>query len=229
MAKVEFLSAGLTTLWTVPEGVTSVIIECYGGGGAGGSVSYINASTGGGGGGAYAKKTMAVSPGLVLRVKVASYTSYSIYDNVVNGNPSSVENFGGTILCLAPGGLGGDISLAGNGTTVGAVGDVIYQGGNGAFRVSIATGAGGGCAGKYGAGGNAIGQTGGLGNDEYSGNGAGGASWTSYVSGNNGNIYGGGGSGARSDTTSIVEGGSGASGAVIISYEEPSQNHFFLL
>lgn len=51
--------------WLVPAGVSSVIIEIWGGGGGGGSSPncFCNQNGGGGGGGAYARKTLAVAAG----------------------------------------------------------------------------------------------------------------------------------------------------------------------
>ena len=63
MATVEtFLTAGTST-WTCPTGVTSVQVECVGGGGGGdGCFNAIDGDAGGGGaGGAYAKKTSCCS------------------------------------------------------------------------------------------------------------------------------------------------------------------------
>jgi hypothetical protein len=55
MATQAFTSNGS---WTAPAGVTSVIVECWGGGGGGGSAAGTGAYAGGAAGGAYSKKVL---------------------------------------------------------------------------------------------------------------------------------------------------------------------------
>src|SRR5665647_16017 len=65
---VPYTSSGT---FTVPAGVTSVTIECWGGGGAGGGVkSNGNYGGAGGAGGAYASKVITVTPGSTYTVNV---------------------------------------------------------------------------------------------------------------------------------------------------------------
>src|SRR4051812_36812823 len=54
-----------TSTWTAPAGVTKIVVECWGGGGAGGSATRSSGTAygGGGAGGAYAKSTLTVVPG----------------------------------------------------------------------------------------------------------------------------------------------------------------------
>ncbi|MEG8014064.1 glycine-rich domain-containing protein [Sphingomonas sp. 22R3R2A-7] len=74
---VEYLKAG-TTAWTVPEGVSSVKVECLGAGGRGrtvnGSTSSGNRRSSGGGGG-YSSSTLTVVPGTVIPVQVGTNTA----------------------------------------------------------------------------------------------------------------------------------------------------------
>lgn len=59
--------AGMCCAWTVPNGVTSVVFEIWGGGGGGGGslagMCDCCAKTGPGGGGGYAMRTISVTPG----------------------------------------------------------------------------------------------------------------------------------------------------------------------
>lgn len=58
-------STGYST-WTVPNGITSVNIACWGGGGAGFTGTTAGGGAGGGGG-AFASSTVSVSGGQVIR------------------------------------------------------------------------------------------------------------------------------------------------------------------
>jgi hypothetical protein len=102
---MQVFSAG-TYYWTVPNGVTSVIVEMWGGGGAGN----INLKSGiSGGAGGYGKGPVSVTPGNVITITVgqgaagAYCNSYHCYVNPVSdgGNTS----FGGIVT--ATGGLSG--------------------------------------------------------------------------------------------------------------------------
>ncbi len=55
-------------LWTVPSTVTSIVVECWGSGGPGGSGQY----GGGGAGGNYVEATVSVTPGQTLWVVVGT-------------------------------------------------------------------------------------------------------------------------------------------------------------
>ena len=130
------------TSWLVPPGVTSVDVECWGGGGAGGSATKVinNAWGGGGAGGAYAKKA-------AISVTAGNPYSYSIGAGGVSSLTSNaVVNGGDTYFIdvstvLAKGGAGGvtisNISAStggagGVGSSVGCIGDVSNAGGSGA-------------------------------------------------------------------------------------------------
>ena len=81
--------------WEIPAGVTSVTIECVGGGGAGGYVhgeGQLFRNSGGGGGGAYARKVQDVSPGQTLYITVgAGGYAWASDGNQVNGGSSEVS------------------------------------------------------------------------------------------------------------------------------------------
>ena len=210
-----FTSSGT---FTVPPGVTSIIVECWGAGGAGGG-NTANWSYGGGGGagGAYAMKTLTVIPGTNYTVTVGGATAGSTGAGS-QGNPSW---FGTTGTVYAEGGAGGAApngatATGGVGSASGSIGDVVFAGGNGADGTSSISGGGGGGAGSTGSGGNASGITAGTGTTLYGGNG--GAGRNSEGDGNNGSSYGGGGGGAFVPDWTDHSGGSGAPGLVIVSW-----------
>lgn len=218
-------SAQTTTLsgsgtYTVPAGVTQIIVECWGGGGAGGFASGNPACGGGGAGGAYVKSTLNVTPGAtfsysVAGVKASSATGTSSSND---GNPS----WFGSSLVYAAGGAGGGLATTnssngsgGVGTATGSIGDIVYAGGNGAagnFTSGTPGGAGGGGAGSNGNGGNASGGTAGTGAGLSGGNGAGGVA--NSTAGANGSSFGGGGSGGKANNNTDRAGGSGAAGTI---------------
>jgi len=66
--------AGTNTTWTVPHGVVSITVQCWGGGGGGGDNTNIGGACGqGGGGGGYVTATFAVTPGDIFNVWVGPY------------------------------------------------------------------------------------------------------------------------------------------------------------
>lgn len=214
-----FTSSGT---FTVPAGVTSIVVECWGAGGAGGGTT-ANSSRGGGGGagGAYARKTISVNEGETYTVTVGGVTA-GAQSAGATGAPSW---FGDPSLVYAQGGAGGaapngGTAAGGTGSAAASIGDVVFPGGSGANGTTTASGGGGGGAGSGGAGGNASGTTAGTGTAEYGGNGA-----TGRTTGGNGSagfIYGGGGSGAYVNNNTNRTGGSGAQGLVVVSWT-PSQ------
>lgn len=201
--------------WSKPAGVTSVEVECWGGGGPGGAAS-TNFNVGGGGaGGQYAKKTITYASG-------ASSISYTVaasfvpgINNATNGNDTNWESG----VVVAKGGARGFASTGGStrgtGSTSGGVGDIVYAGGNGSAGGANA-GAGGGGAGSTGAGGNASTTTAGLGKTENGGNG--GAGRTTDGIGLTGNNYGGGGGGGKMSIGQTYVGGTGAKGMIRLTY-----------
>jgi hypothetical protein len=137
--------------WTVPTGVTSVTVECIGGGGIGGT---SNSGAGGGGGGAYARSVLAVVPGDSYEVVTSSVEGRDArFDHVV------VDGTGTHFIPVVMAAQGADASgrdggaggLAGNGVPGASpsIGDVRYDGGSGGSSSGgRAGGAGGGSAGS---------------------------------------------------------------------------------
>ena len=226
--------------WTVPLGVTSLSVECQGGGGGGGGASgssgTYGTTGGGGGGGGYAAATAAVTPGLVFNYTVGTGGSAGAGGGTAVGGTGGTTTFVGTGFNLsALGGTGGHCTnvdngnaLAGTGGT-GAGGTLNRTGGNGSVGTVSTTSWGGGGGGGAGNGSN--GSTGGPGTGTANG-GAGGSVGTGTAGGNGGtgwigsftggagtagNIPSGGGGGAGS-WQSNVSGGAGARGQVVLHY-----------
>jgi hypothetical protein len=191
-AQTTFTSS---TTYTVPAGVTSILISCWGaGGGSGGAVAgaKFNAS-GGGGGGAFSQSAFAVTPGQTLTITVGTGGTAGIGGILGTsggtGGASSVTNFGGLTVNISAngGGGGGGVALGSNGVTgtagaAGAAGSgycIAYAGGAGTVGVIKTNsrgvgGAGGGGAGSSGAGSDGTaGTTGGGGTNSTGGAGAG--------------------------------------------------------
>jgi hypothetical protein len=213
-----------TTTWTAPAGISSVTVECWGGGGSGGpTAGALSPSTGGGGaGGAYAKKVLTVIPGVSYTVTVGTGGPSHIGFNGIPGNPSW---FSAATVVYAQGGDAGNSPISSGqqgagavGSSSSSIGDLVRAGGSGGTGNGSTSGGGGGGAGSSTNGFNATigtGGSGGTGNPS-TGNGANGVS-TVGTAGNTGSIYGGGGSGAKS-TNSGRASGAGANGYLRLTY-----------
>lgn len=229
------LSFTSNTTFTVPAGVTSIKVECWGAGGKGSNVSTSSTGTGGGGGGgAYASSLLCVVSGQNYTISIGAGGTGA----TVNGGDTF---FGNTTTVMAKGGKGLSNNViigAGGGLASESVGTTKYNGGSGGNRTTYdlivalgyRSGGGGGGAGSTGAGNNASGLTQGVAKPDNGGAGGAGtdASLLSLLagfSGNPGNDYGAGGSGAGkglllSDPTYF--GGNGASGIIRVTYEANS-------
>lgn len=225
--------------WTCPEGVTTVQIECWGGGGAGGGAknlglgsSSINANCGGGGaGGSYVKHTsIAVVPGTVYPFTVGAGGTGVI---AAKGNDGGNTTFNTTTL-IAFGGGGGEIATLNEtntaviASTLGGIcqtpttGIVNFSGGKGGNsknNTGYFSGGGGGAADANGSGNeaNSTSWLGGAAGSAGGGAGGNGISGTGAM-GNPGQVIGGGGAGSttgQGDTNRA--GGAGANGKIIIS------------
>lgn len=209
---------GSTQTFTVPNCVTSVTVEAWGGGGRG-STRTSNGAGAGGGGGAYAKGTVAVTPG----------NTYNYYVGAGSSTTSAGQDsyFNNTSTVLAKGGnSAADNSNTRVGGQAGSIGsDVVYSGGNSAAGANSNPnwyGGGGGSSGGTAANGNytnqtTTSQTGG----SVSGGGSGGNGGGYNANGSTGSVPGGGGGGAHrafSNTT----GGTGGNGQIIITYTLPN-------
>jgi len=212
---VSFTTAGAAT-WTVPDGVTSLLITATGGGGGGVRFN--------GGNGGVVTATLTVSPGDIINMEVGGG---GVTDLVTGGGGGSTNvNAGGTNQIIAGGGggsgggIGGDASGGdggGNGTDVGSNGN--------SSNPTAGVGGGGGIGGAGGPGSNApAGGAGGSGNGGAggaggyggaggvgSGAGFGGVGGNGCCGGGGGGGYGGGG-GAGSGGAG--DGGGGGGGSV---------------
>ncbi|KAF2514543.1 T9SS sorting signal type C domain-containing protein [Flavobacterium foetidum] len=204
----------------VPNGLTSMNIQAWGGGGSGGGATNLPALQGrsgsGGGAGARATATITVTPGATISALVATAVSGTAGGNGTAGNPSTISGFQSSIF--APGGSGGLGNTAG-GTLAGGAGGTVAAG--------AGTVTAGGDGGQGFTSGLAALFTSGAGGSSPGG-GTGGASHTSVIGGVNenglpGGIPGGGGSGGIiTNTGEVRAGGAGAAGRVIISYTCPT-------
>ncbi|MEP6931025.1 MAG: hypothetical protein ABI850_13465, partial [Flavobacterium sp.] len=204
----------------VPAGITTMDVQAWGAGGAGGGASSAGLlnGRGGAGGGAYAHGNITVSAGATLSVNVAGVTTGTLTTGS-NGGSSTIVGYESIIF--AAGGNGGAVNSSGGspaggtrGLDTNSFGSIEktsgVDGGNGAsaaLTLGVVSGAGGKGGGTLG--------------------GAGGASISSLLLGNGpgnfGNPPGGGGSGAiNSALTSAQIGGDGARGQVIITYTCPT-------
>ena len=203
--------------WNKPSGVTSVTVECWSGGGAGGSGANVGGTNYGGGGGKgcqYARS--------VLTYSASSSTINFTIATTSTGNGGDTNWDSGQVIARG-GSMGANAGAGSHGAgatthTGSGVGEVIYNGGNGGSS-GFSSGGGGGGAGSNGVGGQATLNTGGIGNTDfggYGGNGGGsgnggGGSFTGLP----GEIYGGGGSGGRRGGNG---GGTGFRGLIRITY-----------
>ena len=219
--------------WICPANVTSVQVECWGAGGAGGSAQRVGATGtvhygGGGAGGAYAKKnTYPVVSGntYYINVGLSALNNSTVTGTSVPGGDSWFNNSNATSsLILAKGGAGGNsaignatataYAIGGFGTSNGSIGDVIYAGGNGANGTSSGSG-GGGSGADYASVG--VSATSYLGATTQAGGGNGGSGVTAgSLSGTSGSAPGGGGAGSRNSSGIITPGASGGLGQVIV-------------
>lgn len=213
--------------FTVPSEVTSIRVQAWGGGGAGGRANGNPATGGGGAGGAYAASLLTGVSGtytVTVGGAKASINTNSASDN--NGNPSSF----GANLVYAPGGAGGargnsnsSNGAGGAGSTAGSIGNLTPRAGGSGSTGSFTnnsgySGAGGGGAGSTANGGNANNGTGGSGGSGNPGTGNGANGVGNNTAGGAGSNYGGGGSGGKANGSTDRNGGSGAAGYVRITY-----------
>ena len=225
-------SPSTTTAGTfkVPAGVTSLSVECWGAGGAGGGVYNLVSlfGGGGGGGGAYGKVTsFGVTPAAVLNYKVGVG---GVGVNGADGSNGEATYFS---TVTAQGGFGGKHGNTANG--IGGAGGAAgtgtsFSGGSGGAGNLVGTilpvlssGGGGGSAGTVSAGnnGSSSGTAGGL---AVTGGGAG-ANGSAVIGGGNGSpgfLPGGGGSGALGLLLTNFKGGDGANGQIKVIYTCPT-------
>lgn len=162
-----FSFTGSVQSYTVPVGVTSLDIECWGAQGAGGN----------GGLGGYVKGTMTVTPGQVLNIYVGGQNGYN---GGGNGHAAIARNGGGASdVRTTPYTLNDRVIVAGGGGGGGPTDVGIRNGGNGGGGTVGPNYAGGGGGQGYGGNGGNGGSTGGTGNTSCHSGGAGGGGFTS--------------------------------------------------
>ena len=208
-SNITFVSSGT---WTCPAGVSSVQVECWGGG-AGGHKGKTNEGGAGGGGGAYSIANITIHQGDNYTATVGPTAQKD-----TDGTASSFYNN----ACLAAGGRAGTYWPAPTGGQGGqasdGVGTTKYSGGEGASYTSSWVGGGGGeGAGISADGHDADGADPGTGGDGGDG---GSGSVGSPTIGENGHTYGGGGGGGAGQL-SITDGGAGAAGRVKLTWTVP--------
>ncbi len=227
---VLFTTPGTAT-WTVPAGVTTVVVECVGGGGSGGEAGALISGVGGGGG-AYAKSALAVKPGQVLTYTVGAGGGF-----VQPGWASAVSTLGQVGPFNATQGVkaeGGKAGGRGNddgtgGATSNCIGTFTItgaNGGKGVFGMPVPCSGGGGGGGFNPASVSQIGAIGGAqGGFNVAGGtgGPGGGTGASFVpaaaigtDGSNG--AGGGGAAGNIGFPAWIRGGNGGNGWVKITY-----------
>jgi hypothetical protein len=213
--------------FTVPSGVTKILVQAWGAGGGGGSLNGKGA--GGGGGGAYAEVCLSTTPGTPYQYVVGAAGTASINNPGANGGNSTFSQ-GASLLLQANGGSGGGTvtrGVGGAGGTTTGIGS-LYAGGNGGDSLVGGTqfnngGGGGGSAGSGGAGGAGAAAS----STAAGAGGTAGAGTPSGAAGGNGGLSGfngispvappGGGGGGGGKGSNVV-GGAGRNGRVIVSY-----------
>jgi len=116
----EFFASGD---FAVPEGVTSLMVEMWGGGGAG-FVGTPSCAAGSGGGGAYTRSVINVVPGETYRVVVGAGGVLS----GGNGGASEVLGPRSNVLLFAGGGQGGSATAGGAGGEVDPEAEISHPG-----------------------------------------------------------------------------------------------------
>lgn len=201
-----------------PAGITSLQVECWGGG-AGGAAGNAFAGGGGSGGGEYAADfAVAVTPSTNYAYAVGAAGSGGVGgagtdggNSTFTGNSVTVTAHGGTHGLTASG--GGNGGAGGTGST----NSVHFNGGSGGNGgIFSVNGGGGGGSGGTSANGNAgaSGDSTSAGGAAVTGGGAGGNGGVGAVNGSAGSAPGGAGGGAGDSTN----GGAGAAGRVRITY-----------
>jgi len=198
-----------TSLWTVPQGVTSISMVCVGGAGGPASQIYngtnLTGAAGGGGGGALAyRNNVAVTPESTVTVVVGAAGAFGSQGFSGFAGGSSTVTVGGVVVCNAGGGQGGTFSSSTITSAIGGAGGTVNVGTGGA-------GGRGGDARVTTVGGGARGGAGGAGG--YSGaGGAGGPDLSGVATAGGAGAGGGGGGGAG--RINPTNGGGGAGGGV---------------
>jgi len=230
-----------SSTFTVPDGVTSIIVQAWGGGGGGGAVNGGSGekAAGGGKGGSFVRTTaFTVIPGQMYTVTVGAAGAAGTTGSV-NGGAGGTSSFadhgvniiaaggnGGFGVSATTGDAAGQTGTNGTNTFTGVTQDISANGGNGSGGSSVSdySGGGGSSAGPVSPfnGNPASNQTGGDGDPVGGGDGGNGQSGAGVGAGSGGDTPGGAGGGARTLTSNDYGGGPGTTGQVIISWGIPT-------
>lgn len=206
------LDAQGQTAYSVPAGVTELIVETWGAGGGGGTVASPGRGSGGGGG-AYSKQIITVT-------QSTYYYSVGVGAPAAAGGDSwfSTSSSVSDAIVLAKGGKGGVANGTGGlgGDANSGIGAIKYSGGNGGTTTvsSARSGQGGSSAGTGANGNNGAIDDGVVTAPSGGGNGANGRNSSS--AGTAGSVPGGGGSGGFRSSAGAGAGGAGGIGVVAI-------------
>ena len=222
--------------WLAPsdlkEGLYNVVVECWGGGGAGGYVFGNNSVSSGGAGGAYVRVGTTINKGQSVSYQVGGGAFGGSYNVDGTGSPGGDTWFIDPTQIMAEGGTGAPVMFADNisGSTSLVLGSTSrcrtignvqakYKGGDGGgSNMPWESGGGGSGAGSTGNGNSAYGRTGGSAKTEYGGAGGNGT-LTVASNGATGSNYGSGGSGASTyNGTGPRPSGSGRQGIIRLTY-----------
>ncbi len=228
--KIRYYGTAGSNSYSVPTGVTKVVVQAWGGGGGGGGVNASGSVTrgaGGGGGGTYTKGSSTVG-GASVSFTVGSAGTAG--DNGHDGGTGGTSSFPtASPQVSAVGGSGGQYAYGGGtprpfGSGGGSTAGTTTNGGAGgtASGTGPISGGGGGAGGSIANGTDATGDTAGAGGNNGAGNGTAGLNNTSG-NGSAGNFPGGGGSGGLDKATNTDRnGGAGGVGMVILSWYLPN-------
>lgn len=198
----------------VPEGVTTLKVESWGGGG--GSMGQDN-TQGASSGGAYARSNITVTPGQTVYFYVGTgglggqSAGLAGGNSWVNSSTNSAPS-ANTAGVKAVGGSGAPVAAPNNGTQLAnSVGEIIYIGGAGGGGYE---GGGGGAASSQGNGNAGANGNGGIGGNAGTGGGAGGSAGSTTNNGGDGisNVEGGGGGGGSYNHRGGMGGAPGGAG-----------------
>ena len=213
--------------FVVPAGVTSISVECWGAGGAGGTRT-TNGVAGGGGGGAY-------STSVISGLTAGTSFSYTVGTGGITNSGTLTGGdtwFGSSTTVMAKGGtgVGNNTATAGvGGSATAGFGTTKRNGGNGVNGNTAGTdygGGGGSSAGTLLAGVNAANQNG-ANAPAGGGDGGDGKSGT-QGNGTVGGNPGGGGGGALRTSSGTRTGGGGATGQIKVTYTQLTYKSQFI-
>jgi Concanavalin A-like lectin/glucanases superfamily/Ig-like domain CHU_C associated/PKD-like domain/Protein of unknown function (DUF1573)/Secretion system C-terminal sorting domain len=216
IAQTQTYTATGASKFSVPDGVSSITVEAWGGGGRGAARPGTPNSRagGGGGGGAYARSVIAVTAGTTYNLSVGAGSTNTASGGSSTFNTTSVIALGGGSHAnnTNNSGIGGSGPLS--------TGDIKFSGGFGAVGTDATFGGGGGSSGGNAAAGNftSAGTNQQAGAAAPSGGFAGGTGANTSTAGITGGIGAGGGGGYRNASGTVLAPGNGGNGQIMISW-----------